>query len=441
MQAQARTGQSIVGPSVFDIDFPVKLQFLFRRKGRYKVARGGRGAAKSWGFARALLLLGTQSPLRILCAREVQKSIADSVHQLLCDQIAALGLQKWYKITDTQITGKNGTTFIFAGLLRNINNIKSLEGVDIVWIEEAEKVSKVSWRKLIPTIRKAGSQIWVTYNPDEEDDPTHKKFGSDNPADWPPDCEVIEMNWWDNPWFPEELRKEMEYDYKVDPDTAAHVWEGKCNSRSDAQILRGKWIVEAFESHPTWDGPYFGQDFGFGPDPAATTKSWIWEKKLFIEYEAGGHGLKNNELNSVIRTIPGAASHVIRADCSRPETIAHLSEDFGLNMVGCKKWEGCVEDGIQYLRSFEQIIVHPRCVQTKKECRLYKYKIDRVTGDILAVVADRWNHYIDSLRYAHEPAILRMMEEMIVVDGAPDEQGISQELDEAEVLGPEFSVW
>lgn len=438
MQAQERSSNLILPPSCYDVQFPDKLQFLFRPGGRYKVMRGGRGGAKSWGVARALLLLATQRPLLILCAREIQKSITESVHRLLCDQITNLGLQKWYKITDHSIKGVNGSEFIFAGLRTNINNIKSLEGVDIVWIEEAEKVSKVSWRKLVPTIRKAGSMIWVTYNPDEDTDPTHKMFGPEGTP--PPNCEVVEINWWDNPWFPEELRLEMEYDYKVDPDTASHVWEGKCNSRSDAQVYKDKWSVEGFEPAPAqWDGPYFGQDFGFGPDPAATTKSWIFDRNLFIEYEAVGHGLKNKELNEIIRTIPGAATHIIRADCSRPETIAHLSEDFGLNMVGCKKWEGCVEDGIQYFRSFEKIIIHPRCVHSKLEHRLYKYKIDRVSGDILPIIVDRWNHTHDANRYAHEPAILRLREELIVVDGAPETQ-ISESLDEGD-LAPEFSVW
>ena len=150
-------------------EFPVKLQGLFK-KARYKVCLGGRGGAKSWGIARALLILGAKSPIRILCAREFQASIKDSVHKLLCDQIDALGLLPFYEITQTSIRGFNGTEFAFVGLKNNPTNIKSFEGVDICWVEEAQTVSRLSWNVLIPTIRKQGSEIWISFNPDLETD-------------------------------------------------------------------------------------------------------------------------------------------------------------------------------------------------------------------------------------------------------------------------------
>lgn len=212
-------------------NFPEKLEFLFEPH-RYKVAYGGRGAAKSWGFARALLIQGARRQLRILCARETQKSIADSVHQLLEDQIAELGLAGYYNVLKSSIVGITGTEFIFAGLKHNVNNIKSVEACDIVWVEEAQAVSKGSWEVLIPTIRKAGSEIWISFNPDLDTDDTYRRFVV-NP---PPGAKVVKINWRDNPWFPDVLRAEMEHLRETDPDAYNHVWEGCCISMLEGAI-------------------------------------------------------------------------------------------------------------------------------------------------------------------------------------------------------------
>lgn len=207
------------------IEFPDKLAFLFEPH-RYKVAYGGRGSGKSWSFARALLLHGAQKPLRILCTREIQKSIADSVHKLLADQIAALGLGSFYNVQQTYIRGRNGTEFSFAGLQQHtIDSIKSYEGVDIVWVEEAHAVVKKSWDVLLPTIRKPGSEIWAGYNPQLESDETHQRFVI-NP---PPDCVSVLMNYSDNPWFPEVLEQErLHAKATMKPESYDHIWEGKC---------------------------------------------------------------------------------------------------------------------------------------------------------------------------------------------------------------------
>ncbi len=207
------------------IEFPDKLAFLFEPH-RYKVAYGGRGSGKSWSFARALLLLGAQNPLRILCTREIQKSIADSVHKLLADQIAALGLGSFYNVQQTYIKGRNGTEFSFAGLQQHtIDSIKSYEGVDIVWVEEAQTVVKKSWDVLLPTIRKPGSEIWAGYNPQLESDETHQRFVISPP----PDCVSVLMNYNDNPWFPEVLEQErLHAKATMKPEQYNHIWEGKC---------------------------------------------------------------------------------------------------------------------------------------------------------------------------------------------------------------------
>jgi phage terminase large subunit len=212
--------------------FPVKLAVLFE-KARYKVLYGGRGGAKSWGVARALLILGAKKPMRVLCAREYQTSIKDSVHKLLCDQIQSMNLLGFYEITQASIRGKNGTEFLFAGLKNNISNIKSYEGCDICWVEEAQTVSRLSWNTLIPTIRKDASEIWVTFNPELESDETYQRFVLKPPED----CLVQKVNWNDNPWFPETLRLEKDSLKNRDQEAYNTVWEGLCRQTVDGAIF------------------------------------------------------------------------------------------------------------------------------------------------------------------------------------------------------------
>ena len=207
------------------IELPEKLGFLLTEKYRYKGAYGGRGSAKSWTFARALLLLGATKKLRILCAREVQKSIKQSVHKLLGDQILAMGLEGFYEVLETEIRGKNGTEFSFSGLATHtVDSIKSYEGCDICWVEEAHAVSKRSWDVLIPTIRKEGSEIWISFNPELETDETYQRFVA-NP---PPDSKIVRMNYTDNPWFSDVLEQERLHCKLTDPKGYDNIWEGKC---------------------------------------------------------------------------------------------------------------------------------------------------------------------------------------------------------------------
>jgi len=217
---------------IVNAKFPDKLSFLFQPK-RYKVARGGRGSGKSWGFARALLVIGAQRPVRILCTREIQKSIQQSVHQLLSDQIRSLGLSNLYEVLNTEIRGKNGTEIYFAGLSNETaDSLKSFEGVDYVWCEEAQSISKRSWDILIPTIRKEGSEIWVTYNPDLETDETHQRFTMDAPQE----CISVLMNYVDNPWFPQVLEMERLECKNKRPKDYPNIWEGKCRPAAEGAI-------------------------------------------------------------------------------------------------------------------------------------------------------------------------------------------------------------
>jgi phage terminase large subunit len=233
-------------PLIAKAEFPEKLGFLFK-PARYKCCWGGRGGAKSWGIARAILILGAQNPLRVLCAREFQTSIKDSVHKLLCDQIEALGLLSFYEITQASIRGKNGTEIAFAGLKNNISNIKSFEGVDICWVEEAQTVSRMSWNVLIPTIRKDKSEIWVSFNPELETDETYQRFVIAPPND----CVSVKVNWSDNPWFPEVLR--LEKDALKDRDTQSYntVWEGICRQTVDGAIFASEMQSAELEGRIT----------------------------------------------------------------------------------------------------------------------------------------------------------------------------------------------
>ncbi|KKK63324.1 hypothetical protein LCGC14_2995430, partial [marine sediment metagenome] len=360
---------------------------------RYKVAYGGRGSAKSWSFARALIIKSLERPLRILCGRELQNSIKDSVHRLLSDQIELMGLSDAFEILTTEIRGINGSLFLFEGLKHNITRIRSMEGIDIAWLEEAEKVSERSWEVLIPTIRQEGSEIWASFNPDDEHDPTYQRFIV-NP---PPDALVKKVGWRDNPWFPESLRLEKDYLYRVDPDAAAHVWGGDFRTMSDAQVLSGKWRVEAFEPGKHWDGPYYGADWGFSVDPTTLVKSWIGGDNLYIEQEAYGVGVEIDDIPAHFDQVSGCRAHMIRADSARPEMIKYVSRH-GFNIIGASKWQGSVADGITFLRSFNEIIIHPQCRAAAQEAKHWRYKVDRLTEDVLPVLREGNEHIWDAVR-------------------------------------------
>lgn len=233
------------------VQLPAKLDFLLGQNKRYKVLKGGRGSAKSWSVARALLIRGMRQKQRALCCRELQRSIKESVHQLLANQIVALGLQDFYSVLNTEIRGRRGTSFGFAGLRHNATEIKSYEDADIAWVEEAQVVSKHSWEILIPTIRNDGSEIWVTFNPELEDDETYKRFVLQPPGE----SIVVDMNWRDNPWFPEVLRREMEEKFERDPDGALHIWEGHCRQVLEGAIYADELRKAKLENRIT-DVPY-----------------------------------------------------------------------------------------------------------------------------------------------------------------------------------------
>jgi phage terminase large subunit len=378
---------------------PVKVQIakpfksLFQ-PARYKIFYGGRGAGKSWVFAQALVLMALQKTMRVLCARELQVSISDSVHKLLSDTIERMGVASRFEITRQTIRSINGTEFIFKGLRHNATEIKSLEGVDVCWVEEGQSVSKESWDLLIPTIRKQSSEIWISFNPGRPDDETYKRFVLE-----PPDnAVVVKVGYQDNPWFPDTLRKEMEYCRRVSPDDFRHIWEGEPSVLTEAQVFKGRYIVEPFET-PDNARFFFGADWGFANDPSTLVRCYINGNRLYIDNEAYGVGVELDETPQLFDSVPGARTWPIKADSARPETISFMRKR-GYNISAAKKWSGSVEDGLAVLKSFEKIIIHPRCKHTAEEFSLYSYKVDKNNGDIIPVLVDAWNHCIDATRYA-----------------------------------------
>lgn len=376
------------------IQLPAKFEHIFTTPARFRVWYGGRGGGKSWAIARSLLVLGAMKPMRILCTRQFQISISDSSHRLLADQIAALGLSSFYDITKSEIRGRNGTLFLFRGL-QNIAEIKSLEGIDIAWTEEAEKMTDESLDVLVPTIRKEGSELWFSFNPHNKTDPMMQRFIYNQP----PNSIVTKVNHDDNPWFPDVLRAEMEHDKATNYDRYLWVWCGEPRGISAAQVFRGKYSVEPFDT-PDDAEFYHGADWGFAADPTAIIRCFILGKTLYIDQEAGGVGIDIDELPGLFDAIPTFRRWRSYADSARPETIAYMQKQGFTMMKPAPKGPGSVEDGIEYIKSFERVVIHPRCTQTAQEFELYQYKQDRITAEVLPIVVDKNNHYIDALRYA-----------------------------------------
>ena len=366
----------------------------------FRGAYGGRGSGKSYSFALMAAVWGYAERLRILCTRDLQVSIKESFH---AEVKLAIQSTPWlaanYDVGVDYIRGHNGTEFLFRGLRHNTSSVKSMAQIDLCIVEEAEDVQESSWLELLPTIRAPKSEVWVVWNPREEDSATDKRFKK-NP---PPQSAIVELNFQDNPEFPDRLDMQRQYDQQtMDDGTYAHVWLGRYLQQSDAQIMKGKYAVDVFEPSINWDGPYFGADWGFSKDPTTLVKSWIYGRTLYIEYEAWGLHVDIDAIPSLFDTVPGSRSHVIRADSARPETISHVNKR-GFNIHHAVKGPNSVEDGIAYLRSFEKIVIHPRCARTVQEFRTYSYKVDRLSGDVLPVVVDANNHCMDALRYSLEP--------------------------------------
>lgn len=373
---------------------------------RYRILYGGRGSGKSYAVANALIARSIRSKMRILCFREYQSSIKDSVHKLLSDRISAMRLNNYFEIQRDAIYSYCGSEFIFKGVAQNASELKSLENIAIAWGEEAEKLSRDSLDIIIPTIRGndsegRDSEIWFTFNPESEDSPIWSRFIIDQH----PDCLSAHLTYEDNEHFPAVLEKERLYCQRVDIEAYNHIWLGQVKKYGNSLIFKNKFEMADFET-PDDAHLLFGMDFGFSSDACAVTRSFIKDRNLFIDYEAYGHEVEIEQLPTFMDSIPGIRTWEVLADSARPDTINYLQNQ-GFNIAGAEKHKGSVEEGIEFMRSFEKIIIHTRCQRTFEEFENYKFKVDRITQDVLPIPLDAWNHAIDAIRYSLSKYIQR----------------------------------
>jgi phage terminase large subunit len=382
------------------LDTPAWMEPLLK-PARYKGAHGGRGSGKSHGFAEMLIEEHIANPNdSSVCIREVQKTLNQSVKRLLEAKIQSMNAGWYFDVLDAQIRSTQGSGLvIFQGMQNHTaDSIKSLEGYKRAWVEEAQTLSQRSLDLLRPTIRMPGSELWFTWNPRFDTDPVDVLLRGENP---PPDACVVEVNWSDNPWFPDVLRQEMEYDRGRDVDKYLHVWEGGYDTKSNARVFKN-WRIEEFEI-PNGQAMKQGADWGFSVDPSVLVQCWIEGRNLYVPYEAYMVGCEIDNLPELFDRVPDSRKWFTTADSARPETISYMQRHGYPRMGAAIKGANSLEEGIQFLQSFD-IVVHPRCVHTIDELTHYAYKTDPDTGEVLGVLEDRNNHVIDAIRYACEGA-------------------------------------
>lgn len=340
-----------------------------------------------------------------VCVREIQKSLKQSVKKLLEEKIEQLGVGSAFDVQEAAIICKNGGAIIFQGMQNHTaDSIKSLEGYDIAWVEEAQSLSQRSLDLLRPTIRKPGSEIWFSWNPEADSDPVDVLLRGPKP---PPDCIVVRANFDSNPWFPDVLREEMEYDKRRDPDKYHHVWLGEYKRNSAARIF-SNWRIDAFQAPPGTTFR-FGADWGFSVDPTALVRCYVDGRNLYVDHEAVMVGCEIDMLPDLFDRVPESRKWFITADSSRPETISYMRRNGFPRINPSVKGAKSVEEGIEFLKGYD-IIVHERCEHLIKELTEYSYKTDPLTGQILPVIDQgQADHCLDALRYALE-AVRRNIE-------------------------------
>lgn len=383
----------------------------------YRGAHGGRGSAKSFSFAKMAAVWGVVEPLRFLCTREIQASIKDSFHAELK---AAIASEPWleaaYDVGVDYLRSKiNGTEFLFKGLYRNLTSVKSTANIDVTIVEEAEDVSEDAWVALEATVlRKPKSELWPIWNPKIEGSPTDLRFRGPEAAN-DPRYRIVELNHDDNPWFPEGLKRLMETQRKTfDAGKFDWIWKGDYLKNDESKIFAGRWEEGLRQVTDDWHGPYHGIDWGFSQDPTAGVRCWISpdETEIYIDAEGGKVGLDLDDTAKFLKgRIPGIERHGVIADSARPEAISHLAKRVtqqGNVKTDCLPWieaavkgPGSVEDGLEHLKTY-RIIVHPACPEIQNEFKRYSYKVDRLTGEVLTTIVDKYNHFIDALRYSLE---------------------------------------
>jgi phage terminase large subunit len=366
----------------------------------YKALYGGRGTAKSYGISTALAVITSEKRKRVVCGRQFQNSIRDSSKSTIEGRIKALGYGKDFNVTHNEIVNRwNESRFTFVGLERNKESIKSLDDVDIFWIEEARNVSENSLEILVPTIRKPGAEIWASWNPVSPDDPIDKFFRGAHP---PRNSYIRRVSVNDNPWFyttrmPADMERMKLANYR----RYKHIWLGEYDELDDSRIFNN-WRKGRLETTEN-DRPHFGLDFGFSGDPSAFIKLFVFEKTKQIYITAEAYGTFTlGELPIMMDTISQSRKFPIIADSSRPEDIAYLRTK-GFDVIASKKGNGSVRTGINWLLGYD-IVISPECVNMLDEARLYSWQTDKLTNKVLPIVMDSDNHGWDAVRYATEQA-------------------------------------
>lgn len=366
---------------------------------RYKGAHGGRGSGKSHFFGESVIEAHVTDPHKsTVCLREVQKSIKMSVKRLIEQKIQKLGVGDLFKVQDSIIKSRRGRgLIIFEGMQsHNADSIKSLEDFDCAWFEEAQRASQKSLDLLRPTLRKPGSELWFSWNPSKPSDPVDQLFRG---ANRPPSCQCIQVNYMDNPWFPDVLQQEMEYDKRRDDDKYNWIWLGGYEKLSAAQVFRN-WRIEEFETDP--DAVFrFGADWGFSIDPTVLVRMYIKGRTIYIDYEAYQVGCEIIDIPDLFLQIPESEKWPIVADSARPETISHVRKHGFKKIRRSVKGAGSLKEGIEFLKTYD-IVIHPRCIHVADEFLSYSYKVDDLTQAILPELVDKKNHVIDAARYALE---------------------------------------
>lgn len=364
---------------------------------RYKGIYGGRGSGKSHFFAELLIEKQLMTKTDAVCIRENQKSLDQSVKKLLEEKIVSMNAGAYFEVQDAKIKNVLGGVTIFQGMASHTaDSIKSLQGYSIAWVEEAQTLSQKSLDMLRPTLRNPESELWFSWNPRQSTDPVDALLRCDMP---PPDAIVLCANHDDNPYFPDVLRMEMDYDLRRDPDKYAHVWMGEYERNSEARVFRN-WRIEEFEAP---EGVTFrmGADWGFSVDPSVLVRCYIDGRNLYVDYEAYQVGCEIVNLPALFMSVPESEKWPMIADSARPETISHMRKNGFPRILSAVKGARSLEEGVEWLKSFD-IIVHQRCKHTIDELTMYSYKTDSLTGAVIPILEDKDNHIIDALRYACE---------------------------------------
>jgi len=390
------------GLCVSSLDLTIETLAVFEpllADARYKGAWGGRGSAKSNFFADLWLEESVSYKYDFVCLRETLKSLEFSVKKLLESKIESRNAGAYFEVQDRRILSKLGGVTIFEGMQNHTaDSIKSLEGFDRSWFEEAQNATENSLTLLRPTIRKPGSQLWFSWNPRKSTDPIDLLLRSDDP---PPGSIVVKANYTDNKWLPDVLRDEMEYDRKRDPDKYAHVWLGGYQKNSEARVFKN-WKIEEF-TRPSGIVHRLGADWGFSIDPSCLVRCDIEDNRLYVDYEAYQIGCEIVNLPELFYSVPDSEKWPIIADSARPETISYMQKHGFPKILAAVKGAKSLEEGVEFLRSFD-IIVHPRCTHVIDELTMYSYKTDPLTNTVIPILEDKNNHLIDALRYACEGA-------------------------------------